>query len=285
MVNWQLVGDLWSQLKHGQLLMDPFPTFRINIIDRDSSLNILPSVEVAREYETGNHYLDIKVEQINTAAQVSIWWMGAGGEAPQLVTKMAPGDSSTISLGQGENYVGFLIETTDDQGRMNWAGFKWIKITVNNALADMPSQDQNEELSLEECDVTAYMTYEIEQPQVTTFSETSPCSHDCNARIHITNDYSEDVKIYYLRYANARDAVAWTGEKWEGFDITGPGESQSTVFLSRVAANDSCQWSSSGISKFLAIREAAGCQWLMEEYKTGFEKSGIQMIEVPDPCK
>jgi hypothetical protein len=65
LVHWELIGDLWSQVESGSLTSDPFPGFRINIVDRDSSFQQLPAVAVEREYGTNNAVVDVYVDEIN----------------------------------------------------------------------------------------------------------------------------------------------------------------------------------------------------------------------------
>jgi hypothetical protein len=143
-------------------------------------------------------------------------------------------------------------------------------------------QDQ---LTLEECDLTHLLTYEVEEPIIINFQENSPCSQDCSSTVNITNSSGEWLRIYNYRYSYARDSQNWTGEKWAGgAPPILPNEIIQFSVKKRYAENDSCQWVDHGITKILAIRDDQGCSWLKKYYDVNFENSGIQMLEIANPC-
>lgn len=148
------------------------------------------------------------------------------------------------------------------------------------------SETGQDQLTLEECDLTHLLTYVIDGPKIIKFSESSPCSQDCSATVNITNSSREILSIYNYRYSYARDSQNWTGEKWVmlGAPPILPGETVQTSMKKRYAENDSCQWVDYGITKVLAIRYDIGCSWLKKNYNDNFENSGIKMLEIPNPC-
>lgn len=143
-------------------------------------------------------------------------------------------------------------------------------------------QDQ---LTLEECDLTHLLTYVVEEPIIEYFQESSPCSQDCSAEVNITNSTGERLWIYNYRYQYSRDGLGWTGEMWglAGSHVL-PGETVQIVWKKRYAEDNSCQWVDYGFTKVLAIRSDYRCSWLKNYYNDNFENSGIQMLEIPNPC-
>jgi hypothetical protein len=285
-VNWELIGDLWSQVDNGSLTSDPFPHFRINIVDRDSSFQQLPAIAVEREYETNNAVVDVFVDQINIPGEVTIWQTASDYQTPTQIATTNIGETTYLNLNQGENYFGFNIKTRSEKGSLNWAGFKWIKITLSES--DDEQEDKKEDqanLSLEECDMTHYLTVEMEGAKTLDFPDTSPCSHDCSAKIKITNDSSELVNIFYFQYAFARDTgLSWTGERWDGFGATAPGDVKEYGFFRRYEVSGDCQWVNQGVSKIGAIRSDQRCTWLADQYNNNFDGSGIEWLEIVSPC-
>jgi hypothetical protein len=132
--------------------------------------------------------------------------------------------------------------------------------------------------------MTPFLSYEIASQKNLAFQENSDCSHDCYATIQITNTADGNVKLFFYKFAYARDKLGWTGERWEGFSPTLPNEIEVISFSRRYAKNESCQWTNTGVTKILAIRDATGCTWLEQYYNVNFENSGIQMIDIPNLC-
>lgn len=285
-VNWELIADLWSQVENGSLSSDPFPHFRINIVDRDSSFQKMPAIAVEREYETNNAVVDVFVDQINIPGEVTIWQTASDYQTPTLIAATNIGETTYLTLNQGENYYGFYIKTKSDDGSLDWTGFKWVKITLSESTeAEEEKKEVQENLSLEECDMTRYLTYEMEGPKIVDFSDTFPCSHDCSGKIKITNDASEMVNIYYLQFSYARDAgIGWTGERWDGFGASAPGDVKVYGFMRRYEVSSDCQWVNRGVSKIGAIRNDQRCTWLANQYNNDFENSGIEWLEIVSPC-
>jgi hypothetical protein len=149
------------------------------------------------------------------------------------------------------------------------------------------SDSGQDQLTLEECDLTHLLTYVIDGPKIIKFSESSPCSQDCSATVNITNSSREILSIYNYRYSYGRDVdLDRTDEWWElvGAPPKLPGETDQLSWKKRYAENDSCQWVDYGITKILAIRDDQGCSWLKKYYDVNFENSGIQMLEIAKPC-
>ena len=164
-----------------------------------------------------------------------------------------------------------------------------IEMTTTPEASEMTtptgSDTGQDQLTLEECDLTHLLTYVIEGPKIIKFQESSPCSQDCSATVNITNSSGERLSIYNYRYSYARDSQNWTGEKWAGgAPPVLPGETVQISMKKRYAENDSCEWVDYGITKVLAIRYDQGCSWLNKYYNDNFENSGIQMLEIPNPC-
>ena len=287
LVHWELIGDLWSQVESGSLTSDPFPRFRINIVDRDSSFQKMPAITVEREYETNNAVIDVFVDQINIPGEVTIWQTASDYQTPTQIATKNIGETTYLNLSQGENFFGFNIRTKSDDGTLNWAGFKWIKITLSESDEQVEEEkpDKLANLSLEECDMTRYLTIEMDEAKNLKFQENSPCSHDCSAKIKITNDSSELVNIFYFQYAFARDTgLSWTGERWDGFGATAPGDVKEYGFFRRYEVSGDCQWVNQGVSKIGAIRSDQRCTWLADQYNNNFDGSGIEWLEIVSPC-
>jgi hypothetical protein len=133
--------------------------------------------------------------------------------------------------------------------------------------------------------MTRYLTIEMDEAKNLKFQENSPCSHDCSAKIKITNDSSELVNIYYLQYSYARDAgMSWTGERWNGFGAASPGDLKEYSVMRRYEASGDCQWVNQGVSKVGAIRSDQRCTWLADQFNNNFESSGIEWLEIVSPC-
>ncbi|MAT43298.1 MAG: hypothetical protein CL609_13240 [Anaerolineaceae bacterium] len=282
-ISWPILGNLWNEVLNGQFSTDPFPVLNFKVIDKNDYGEEQPAVDLNQTYQTRNVLVDIFHPNLSFPARLSVFTHESDGSV-RLFKQAALPDSVRLPLYEGDNFYGFLIEEDLGGGDYVWAGFEWVNI-IRTEYPEQPEDNPvtSEKLTLQECDMTPYLSYLYEEPTIMRLTN-SDCSYICSSNLLVSQELTQDISLFY--YYSETDRVNPPNDRWVNRTIS-PGEETPLFYYNVGINNANCAWSTKNVLQIGAIRDDPGCLWMMKEIGYDPQRIGeyaLQWFAPDNPC-
>lgn len=281
--DWNMLDYLWNEALDGEFTNNPFPKISLKAIDKDEQGQSLPAVDLVQNFETRNMLIKVFHPEMPFPARLTVFTGDSDGSVNQEAQTMLPGEVS-LPLWEGDNHFGFLLEELVGGVGYLWAGFEWVNIIQTDEPQEPGEASQgSERLSLQECDMTPYLIFKYEEPEIMTLTNQA-CSYICKAYLNISHEIAEDVTVYYYFSDNSRSYSS--GEHWHGHEIM-IGDTFRPMFYNIGIVTSECPWATKKILKIGATLDTPGCYWMMKDIGFDVEKIGqydLQWAIPENPC-